>query len=80
MYLFWSQYFVIWYANIPEETFFIVDRLGSEFVHATPPDLSSTDKLLSTAVLSAAGTATSVLLALLLARWIIKTGTRSRPA
>jgi hypothetical protein len=35
MYLFWSQYFVIWYANIPEETFFIVDRLGSEFVQDT---------------------------------------------
>jgi hypothetical protein len=32
MYLFWSQYFVIWYANIPEETFFIVDRLGTQFV------------------------------------------------
>jgi Ni/Fe-hydrogenase subunit HybB-like protein len=32
MYLFWSQYFVIWYANIPEETFFVVDRLGSQFV------------------------------------------------
>jgi hypothetical protein len=35
MYLFWSQYFVIWYANIPEETFFVVDRLGSEFVQDT---------------------------------------------
>ncbi|MEE9282304.1 MAG: hypothetical protein V3V67_19245 [Myxococcota bacterium] len=35
MYLFWSQYFVIWYANIPEETGFIVDRLGSQFVQDT---------------------------------------------
>jgi Ni/Fe-hydrogenase subunit HybB-like protein len=32
MYLFWSQYFVIWYANIPEETGFITNRLGSQFV------------------------------------------------
>ncbi len=35
MYLFWSQYFVIWYANIPEETGFIVDRLGTQFVQDT---------------------------------------------
>ncbi len=35
MYLFWSQYFVIWYANIPEETGFLVDRLGSQFVQDT---------------------------------------------
>jgi len=35
MYLFWSQYFVIWYANIPEETGFIVNRLGTEFVQDT---------------------------------------------
>jgi len=32
MYLFWSQYFVIWYANIPEETGFVTNRLGSQFV------------------------------------------------
>jgi len=32
MYLFWSQYFVIWYANIPEETGFIVNRLGTQFL------------------------------------------------
>jgi hypothetical protein len=32
MYLFWSQYLVIWYGNIPEETFFIGDRLGSQFL------------------------------------------------
>ncbi len=35
MYLFWSQYFVIWYANIPEETGFFVDRLGTQFVQDT---------------------------------------------
>jgi Ni/Fe-hydrogenase subunit HybB-like protein len=35
MYLFWSQYFVIWYANIPEETGFVVNRLGTEFVQDT---------------------------------------------
>lgn len=35
MYLFWSQYFVIWYANIPEETSFVVARLGSQFVMDT---------------------------------------------
>jgi hypothetical protein len=32
MYLFWSQYFVIWYANIPEETGFIAARLGTQFL------------------------------------------------
>ena len=35
MYLFWSQYFVIWYANIPEETGFLIDRMGSQFVQDT---------------------------------------------
>ncbi len=35
MYLFWSQYFVIWYANIPEETGFIQARLGSQFLQDT---------------------------------------------
>ncbi len=32
MYLFFSQYLVIWYGNLPEETFFFRDRLGSQFV------------------------------------------------
>jgi hypothetical protein len=32
MYLFWAQYFVIWYANIPEETGFVVARLGTQFI------------------------------------------------
>ncbi|MCP4035620.1 MAG: hypothetical protein GY733_01685 [bacterium] len=32
MYLFWSQYLVIWYGNLPEETVFFVDRLGNQFV------------------------------------------------
>ncbi len=35
MYLFWSQYLVIWYGNIPEETSFIVARLGTQFVQDT---------------------------------------------
>jgi Ni/Fe-hydrogenase subunit HybB-like protein len=35
MYLFWSQYLVIWYGNIPEETGFMVARLGSQFVQDT---------------------------------------------
>jgi hypothetical protein len=35
MYLFWSQYLVIWYGNIPEETGFVVARLGSQFVQDT---------------------------------------------
>lgn len=32
MYLFWSQYLVIWYGNLPEETQFFMDRLGNQFV------------------------------------------------
>jgi hypothetical protein len=32
MYLFWSQYMVIWYGNLPEETQFFSDRLGNQFV------------------------------------------------
>jgi len=32
MYLFWSQYLVIYYGNLPEETFFIRDRLGDQFM------------------------------------------------
>ncbi len=32
MYLFWSQYLVIWYGNIPEETSFLMARLGSQFL------------------------------------------------
>ena len=35
MYLFWSQYLVIWYGNIPEETEFVAARLGSEFLQDT---------------------------------------------
>jgi len=35
MYLFFSQYLVIWYGNLPEETFFIEARLGSEFLQGT---------------------------------------------
>ena len=35
MYLFFSQYIVIWYANLPEETQFIEARLGSLFVQDT---------------------------------------------
>ena len=35
MYLFWSQYLVIWYANIPEETGFISARLGTQFLQDT---------------------------------------------
>jgi hypothetical protein len=35
MYLFFSQYIVIWYGNLPEETQFFTDRLGSEFVMST---------------------------------------------
>jgi Ni/Fe-hydrogenase subunit HybB-like protein len=35
MYLFWSQYLVIWYGNIPEETGFVAARLGSEFLQDT---------------------------------------------
>ncbi len=32
MYLFWSQYLVIWYGNLPEETQFFRDRLGNQFL------------------------------------------------
>ncbi len=35
MYLFWSQYFVIWYGNMPEETGFVAARLGSQFLQDT---------------------------------------------
>lgn len=32
MYLLWSQYLVIYYGNLPEETFFLRDRLGPQFM------------------------------------------------
>ncbi len=32
MYLFFSQYIVIYYGNLPEETFFLRDRLGPQFM------------------------------------------------
>lgn len=32
MYLFWSQYLVIYYGNLPEETYFLRDRLGDQFM------------------------------------------------
>ena len=32
MYLFFSQYLVIWYGNLPEETFYFRERLGPQFV------------------------------------------------
>jgi hypothetical protein len=35
MYLFFSQYLVIWYGNLPEETTFIEARLGTEFLQGT---------------------------------------------
>jgi hypothetical protein len=35
MYLFFSQYIVIWYGNLPEETHFVQARLGSQFVQDT---------------------------------------------
>ena len=35
MYLFFSQYIVIWYGNLPEETQFIQARLGSQFLQDT---------------------------------------------
>jgi hypothetical protein len=35
MYLFWSQYLVIWYGNLPEETQFIEARLGPQFLGDT---------------------------------------------
>jgi hypothetical protein len=35
MYLFFSQYLVIWYGNLPEETQFFQTRLGTEFLMDT---------------------------------------------
>jgi hypothetical protein len=35
MYLFFSQYLVIWYGNVPEETSFLQARLGTEFLQST---------------------------------------------
>jgi hypothetical protein len=35
MYLFWSQYLVIWYGNVPEETGFVAARLGTQFLQDT---------------------------------------------
>ncbi len=35
MYLFFAQYLVIWYGNLPEETQFFQARLGSEFLQGT---------------------------------------------
>jgi len=35
MYLFFSQYIVIWYGNLPEETGFLQARLGSQFMQDT---------------------------------------------
>jgi hypothetical protein len=35
MYLFFSQYIVIWYGNLPEETQFFQMRLGSQFIQDT---------------------------------------------
>jgi hypothetical protein len=35
MYLFFSQYLVIWYGNLPEETGFFQARLGTEFLQST---------------------------------------------
>jgi hypothetical protein len=35
MYLFFAQYIVIWYGNLPEETGFVQARLGSQFVQDT---------------------------------------------
>ena len=35
MYLFFSQYLVIWYGNLPEETQFFQLRLGSQFLQDT---------------------------------------------
>lgn len=32
MYLFWSQYLVIYYGNLPEETYYLRDRLGDQFM------------------------------------------------
>ena len=35
MYLFFSQYMVIWYGNLPEETQFLHARLGTQFMQDT---------------------------------------------
>jgi hypothetical protein len=35
MYLFFAQYIVIWYGNLPEETQFFTGRLGSQFLQDT---------------------------------------------
>jgi hypothetical protein len=35
MYLFWAQYLVIWYGNLPEETGYLQARLGSQFLQDT---------------------------------------------
>jgi hypothetical protein len=35
MYIFFAQYIVVWYGNLPEETQFIQARLGSQFVQDT---------------------------------------------
>ena len=35
MYLFFAQYLVIWYGNLPEETQFFQLRLGSQFLQDT---------------------------------------------
>jgi hypothetical protein len=35
MYIFFAQYIVIWYGNLPEETFFIEARIGSQFLQDT---------------------------------------------
>jgi len=35
MYLFWAQYLVIWYGNLPEETSYFKARLGSQFLQDT---------------------------------------------
>ena len=35
MYLFFAQYMVIWYGNLPEETQFFQSRLGSQFMQDT---------------------------------------------
>jgi hypothetical protein len=35
MYLFFAQYLVIWYGNLPEETAYFEHRLGTEFLQST---------------------------------------------
>ena len=35
MYIFFAQYIVVWYGNLPEETQFIQGRLGSQFLQDT---------------------------------------------